>query len=117
MNRKRNRKPAPNRRAAPNQNRHRDGELVTASGFRFTPPPHLLDDWDFLASISRLAGSNREESEVMADYFSLAETFLGPDGLERLKQHVTKTTGYPSFESMRQELEELMGGLKQNEGN
>ena len=110
----RNENGGPGRRGGKRQNR--DGEIVTSTGFRFTPPSGLLDDWDFLSGLARLMGAKSDES-AMAEYFQMSETLLGPDGLERLKAHVRKLTGSHSFTQMKDEINELISGLKELEGN
>lgn len=91
--------------------------IVTKSGFSFTPPEHLRDDWDFVAATGRLASPNLTAQEAMAGYFDVVNMLLSPDDLERLKAHVKKNKGYCSFDAMQAEIKELIFNLKETEGN
>lgn len=92
-------------------------KIVTKSGFSFTPPEHLFDNWDFLAVTGRMASSKLTEAETVAAYFEAVDLLLPPDDLERLKAHVKKKNGYVSFKVMREEIEEMLSKLKEAEGN
>ena len=91
--------------------------IVTKSGFSFTPPEHIFDDWDFMAMLGRMASPNLAEQEAMSGYFELVNALLPPDDLERLKAHVREAKGYCSFSAMRTEIEEIISKLKETEGN
>ena len=91
--------------------------VITKSGFSFTPPEHILDDWDFVAKVGHMASPDLTEAESMSGYFDVVNALLPPDDLERLKAHVREKTGYASFKAMREEIEEIISKLKEAEGN
>ena len=91
--------------------------IVTKSGFSFTPPEHLLDNWDFLFVLGRMASPQLTDMGALSGYFDVANILLGEDGLERLKAHVQKEKGYASFTAMREEIEDALSKLKEAEGN
>ena len=94
-----------------------ENRIVTESGFSFTPPEHVLDDWEFVALTGRMASPNLKENEAVSGYFDIVNALLPPDDLERLKAHVREKGGYCSFAAMRKEIEEIFSKLKENEGN
>ena len=94
-----------------------ENRIVTESGFSFTPPEHISDDWDFIALIGRMASPNLKDNEAISGYFDVVKALMEPDDLERLKAHVKKEKGYCSFAAMRKEIEEIISKLKKAEGN
>lgn len=92
-------------------------EITTKSGFSFTPPEHLLDDWDFVSALGRLASPKLTDADALSGYFDVAGLLLGDDGLERLKAHVREKQGYASFKVMREEIEDALSQLKESGGN
>ena len=92
-------------------------QITTKSGFSFTPPEHLFDNWDFIALTGRMASSKLTEAETVAAYFETVDMLLSPDDLERLKAHVREKHGYVSFKAMREEIEEMLSKVKEAEGN
>ena len=92
-------------------------QITTESGFSFTPPEHLFDNWDFLSVTGRLASSKLTEAETVAAYFEAVDLLMPADDLERLKAHVREKKGYASFAAMRAEIEEMLSKLKEVEGN
>lgn len=91
--------------------------IVTKSGFSFTPLEHILDDWDFIAKMGRMASPDLTETESLAGYFDVVNALLPPDDLERLKAHVREEKGYCSFAAMRAEIEEIISKMREAEGN
>ena len=91
--------------------------IVTESGFSFTPPEHILDDWDFIDLVGRTLSPTLTEKEAVSVYFDVVKALLAPDDLERLKAHVRKKKGYCSFAAMRTEIGEIVSKLKKAEGN
>lgn len=91
--------------------------ITTKSGFSFTPPEHILDDWDFLSILGRMASPNLTDADAMAGYFQLVNALMTPEDLERLKDHVRQAQGYASFWAIQTEVEELIAKLKDDEGN
>ncbi|MBQ6207885.1 MAG: hypothetical protein IJK52_12495 [Oscillospiraceae bacterium] len=94
-----------------------ENRIVTESGFFFTPPEHILDDWDFIELVGRMVSPTLTETETVSVYFDVVKALLAPDDLERLKAHVKKGKGYCSFNAMRTEIEEIISKLKKAEGN
>lgn len=92
-------------------------QITTKSGFTFAPPEHLLDDWDFLSVLGRMASPQLTDMGALSGYFDVANILLGEDGLERLKAHVQKEKGYASFTAMREEIEDALSKLRESEGN
>lgn len=92
-------------------------EITTNSGFTFTPPEHIMDDWNFMEILARMAGGKRTDGEIMADYFDISEMIFGADGIEKLKEHVKRTAGYVSFQAMMGEINEAIAALKNVEKN
>ena len=94
-----------------------ENRIVTKSGISFTPPEHIIDDWDFVAKIGRMASPDLTEAESVSGYFDVVNALLPPEDLERLKAHVREEKGYCSFAAMRAEIEEIISRLKETEGN
>lgn len=91
--------------------------ITTTSGFSVTPPEHILDDWDFIELVGRMASPTLTDTETMSAYFDIVKALLAPDDLERLKAHIREEKGYCSFAAMRTEIEDIISKLKEAEGN
>lgn len=91
--------------------------ITTKSGFSFTPPEHILDDWDFLSILGRMASPNLTDADAMTGFFQLVNALMTPEDLEQLKDHVRQAQGYASFRAIQTEVEELIAKLKNDEGN
>lgn len=79
-------------------------EGETSSGFKYKIDKRRVDNYELIEAMSEL-----ETNETATASIKIIKMLLGDDE-QKLKEHVTKTYGWPSIKHMQAEITEIFEG-------
>ena len=85
-------------------------EGKTASGFAFTVPENVGSDWRLVDAIDDAQSEDRMAQ--LRGIRAICKIMLGPDGYERLKNHLAEKSGYINMKRMEAEILEVFAAVK-----
>lgn len=86
-------------------------EGKTASGFEFAVNENIRTDWRFVKAIAEAGSTKGNEITNIEGLVSLVSLLLGPDGEERLCDHVRQEDGTVPLRLINTEVRDILRQL------